>query len=100
MPNGSIFETIVRRTGQSDFCIFDDRETEMRPESAYRVGSGDRPGQAVLLSELPTEADGFACGPVPDSAFMVCVSPSYLVLSYPPLHRAFPPTPERHVDWQ
>lgn len=38
MPNGSIFETIVRRTGQSDFCIFDDRETEMRPKVLIELG--------------------------------------------------------------
>jgi predicted nucleotide-binding protein len=38
MPNGSIFETIVRRIGQSDFCIFDDRETEVRPNVLIELG--------------------------------------------------------------
>jgi hypothetical protein len=38
VPNGSIFETIVRRIGQSDFCIFDDRETEVRPNVLIELG--------------------------------------------------------------
>jgi hypothetical protein len=38
MPNGSVFETIVRRIGQSDFCIFDDRETEARPNVLIERG--------------------------------------------------------------
>ena len=38
MPNGSIFETIVQRIRQSDFCVFDDRETEVRPNVLIELG--------------------------------------------------------------
>jgi hypothetical protein len=38
MPNGSIFETIVLRIRQSDFCVFDDRETEVRPNVLIELG--------------------------------------------------------------
>ncbi len=38
MPNGSIFETIVARIHQSDFCVFDDRETEVRPNVLIELG--------------------------------------------------------------
>ena len=31
MPNTPVFETILTRIKKSDFCIFDDRETETRP---------------------------------------------------------------------
>jgi hypothetical protein len=37
-PNGSVFDTIVSRIGQSDFCIFDDRETEIRPNVLIELG--------------------------------------------------------------
>jgi hypothetical protein len=38
MPNGSVFETIVQRIRQSDFCLFDDRETEVRPNVLIELG--------------------------------------------------------------
>jgi hypothetical protein len=38
MPNGSIFETIVQRIRESDFCVFDDRETEVRPNVLIELG--------------------------------------------------------------
>jgi hypothetical protein len=38
MPNGSVFETIVERIRQSDFCMFDDRETEVRPNVLIELG--------------------------------------------------------------
>jgi hypothetical protein len=38
MPNGSIFETIVKRIRESDFCFFDDRETEVRPNVLIELG--------------------------------------------------------------
>jgi len=38
MPNGSVFETIVQRIRQSDFCVFDDRETEVRPNVLIELG--------------------------------------------------------------
>lgn len=38
MPNGSVFETIVERIRQSDFCVFDDRETEVRPNVLIELG--------------------------------------------------------------
>ena len=31
MPNVPVFETILRRIRAADFSIFDDRETEVRP---------------------------------------------------------------------
>jgi hypothetical protein len=44
-PNGSVFETIVSRIRQSDFWLFDDRETEVRPnvliDSGLRLGIGE-----------------------------------------------------------
>jgi hypothetical protein len=39
MPNGQIFQTIVRRIRESDFCIFDDRETETRPNVFIELGA-------------------------------------------------------------
>jgi hypothetical protein len=38
MPNGSVFETIVARIRASDFCVFDDRETEVRPNVLIELG--------------------------------------------------------------
>jgi predicted nucleotide-binding protein with TIR-like domain len=38
MPNGAVFETIVQRIRQSDFCVFDDRETEVRPNVLIELG--------------------------------------------------------------
>ncbi len=38
MPNGAVFETIVQRIRQSDFCVFDDRETEVRPNVLVELG--------------------------------------------------------------
>ena len=38
MPNGSVFETIVERIRESDFCVFDDRETEVRPNVLIELG--------------------------------------------------------------
>ena len=38
MPNGSVFENIVERIRQSDFCVFDDRETEVRPNVLIELG--------------------------------------------------------------
>jgi hypothetical protein len=37
-PNGSVFDTIVDRIRQSDFCVFDDRETEVRPNVLIELG--------------------------------------------------------------
>lgn len=33
MPNAYIFESILQSIRTADFCIFDDRETEVRPKS-------------------------------------------------------------------
>src|ERR1017187_3251363 len=38
MPNGSVFETIVQRIRQSDFYVFADRETEVRPNVLIELG--------------------------------------------------------------
>ena len=38
MPSGSVFETIVKRIRESDFCFFDDRETEVRPNVLIELG--------------------------------------------------------------
>src|ERR1017187_6995094 len=38
MPDGAVFETIVQRIRQSDFCVFDDRETEVRPNVLIELG--------------------------------------------------------------
>jgi hypothetical protein len=46
MPNGPLFETILERIRASDFCIFDDRETEVRPNVFIELGAAitlDRP---------------------------------------------------------
>jgi hypothetical protein len=37
-PNGSVFETIVSRIRQSDFCLFDDHDTEVRPNVLIELG--------------------------------------------------------------
>ena len=39
MPNGAVFETILRRIARSGFCIFDDRETETRPNVFIELGA-------------------------------------------------------------
>jgi hypothetical protein len=38
MPNGAVFETIVKRIREADFCVFDDRETEVRPNVLIEIG--------------------------------------------------------------
>ena len=39
MPNGSVFETILERIRTADFSIFDDRETEVRPNVLIELGA-------------------------------------------------------------
>ena len=39
MPNTPVFETILTRIKKSDFCIFDDRETETRPNVFIELGA-------------------------------------------------------------
>ncbi len=39
MPNGSVFETILKRIRAADFSIFDDRETEVRPNVLVELGA-------------------------------------------------------------
>jgi len=39
MPNGPVFETILQRIRGADFCIFDDRETEVRPNVLIELGA-------------------------------------------------------------
>jgi hypothetical protein len=38
MPNGSVFDTIVQRIRQCDFCVSDDRESEVRPNVLIELG--------------------------------------------------------------
>jgi len=39
MPNGSVFEAILKRIRAADFSIFDDRETEVRPNVLIELGA-------------------------------------------------------------
>jgi Predicted nucleotide-binding protein containing TIR-like domain len=39
MPNGPVFETILGRIRAADFSIFDDRETEVRPNVLIELGT-------------------------------------------------------------
>lgn len=39
MPNGPVFETILDRIRAADFSIFDDRETEVRPNVLIELGA-------------------------------------------------------------
>ena len=39
MPNGPVFETILKRIRAADFAIFDDRETEVRPNVLIELGA-------------------------------------------------------------
>jgi hypothetical protein len=39
MPNGPVFETILERIRATDFSIFDDRETEVRPNVLIELGA-------------------------------------------------------------
>jgi hypothetical protein len=39
MPNGPVFETILGRIRAADFSIFDDRETEVRPNVLIELGA-------------------------------------------------------------
>jgi predicted nucleotide-binding protein len=39
MPNGPVFETILERIRAADFSIFDDRETEVRPNVPIELGA-------------------------------------------------------------
>jgi hypothetical protein len=39
MPNGPVFETILQRICAADFSIFDDRETEVRPNVLIELGA-------------------------------------------------------------
>ena len=39
MPNGPVFETILGRIREADFSIFDDRETEVRPNVLIELGA-------------------------------------------------------------
>ena len=38
-PNGPIFQTILERIRKCDFAIFDDRETETRPNTLIEIGA-------------------------------------------------------------
>lgn len=38
-PNGSVFGIILDRIRKSDFCVFDDRETETRPNTLIEIGT-------------------------------------------------------------
>ena len=39
MPNGPVFETILARIRAADFSIFDDRDTEVRPNVLIELGA-------------------------------------------------------------
>ncbi|HUI56209.1 MAG TPA: hypothetical protein VLY04_14635 [Bryobacteraceae bacterium] len=39
MPNGPVFETILERIRAADFSLFDDRETEVRPNVLIELGA-------------------------------------------------------------
>lgn len=39
MPNGPVFQTILERIKTSEFCVFDDRETEVRPNVFIELGA-------------------------------------------------------------
>ncbi|MGA2591757.1 MAG: hypothetical protein ABSH32_17735 [Bryobacteraceae bacterium] len=39
MPNGQIFDSILRSIRSANFCIFDDRETETRPNVYIELGA-------------------------------------------------------------
>jgi hypothetical protein len=39
MPNGPVFETILERIRAADFSIFDDRDTEVRPNVLIELGA-------------------------------------------------------------
>jgi len=39
MPNGPVFQTILERIHAADFSIFDDRETEVRPNVLIELGA-------------------------------------------------------------
>ncbi|HUA61173.1 MAG TPA: hypothetical protein VML19_20580, partial [Verrucomicrobiae bacterium] len=56
MPNGPVFETILRRIRAADFSIFDDRETEVRPNVLIELGAANRHEKAVFLLQLRQEA--------------------------------------------
>ena len=38
-PNGPIFQTILNRIRKCDFAVFDDRETETRPNTLIEIGA-------------------------------------------------------------
>jgi hypothetical protein len=38
-PNGPVFQTIVDRIRKCDFAVFDDRETETRPNTLIEIGA-------------------------------------------------------------
>ena len=38
-PNGPVFQTILERIRTADFSIFDDRETEVRPNVLIELGA-------------------------------------------------------------
>jgi hypothetical protein len=38
-PNGPIFQTIIERIRKCDFAVFDDRETETRPNTLIEIGA-------------------------------------------------------------
>jgi hypothetical protein len=58
MPNGSIFETIVQRIRESDFCVFDDRETEVRPNVLIELGAAIGIGKPYFYLSYRKEAQG------------------------------------------
>lgn len=39
MPNGPVFQTILERMRSSELCVFDDRETEVRPNVFIELGA-------------------------------------------------------------
>lgn len=39
LPNGPVFQTILKRIQESDFCVFDDKETEAHPNVFIELGA-------------------------------------------------------------
>lgn len=75
MPNGPVFDTILERIKSSGFCIFDDRETEVRPNVFIELGAAIAFGRPYfyfsflrkqtvhvksrkLKAEIPSDLDG------------------------------------------
>lgn len=48
MPNGPIFRTMLSRIRNSDFCIFDDRQTEVHPNVFIELGAAIALGRSYV----------------------------------------------------